>query len=158
MIEIERKFLVHSTEFIQTTNQYYRIEQGYLSKDPERTVRVRIKDDKSFITVKGASSASGMSRYEWEKEIPLEEGKALLQLALPTVIQKTRYEVEYQTFLFEVDVFEGQHHGLILAEVELDDENVELNLPEWIGEEVTGDARYYNASLSSNEDNNPKNA
>lgn len=157
MIEIERKFLVHSTEFIQTTNQYYRIEQGYLSKDPERTVRVRIKDDKSFITVKGASSASGMSRYEWEKEIPLEEGKALLQLALPTVIQKTRYEVEYQTFLFEVDVFEGQHHGLILAEVELDDENVELNLPEWIGEEVTGDARYYNASLSSNEDNDPKN-
>ena len=146
MIEIERKFLVHSTEFVQAASQHYRIEQGYLSKDPARTVRVRIKNDKSFITVKGASSASGMSRYEWEKEIPLEEGKALLQLALPTVIQKTRYEVKHQTFLFEVDVFEGQHQGLILAEVELEDENVELNLPTWIGEEVTGDPRYYNAS------------
>lgn len=152
MIEIERKFLVHSTEFLQAASQYYRIEQGYLTKDPGRTVRVRIKNDKSFITVKGASSASGMSRYEWEKEIPLEEGKALLQLALPTVIQKIRYEVKHQTFLFEVDVFEGQHQGLILAEVELEDENVELNLPEWIGEEVTGDPRYYNASLSSMEE------
>ena len=152
MIEIERKFLVHSTEFIQAASQHYHIEQGYLSKDPARTVRVRIKNDKSFITVKGASSASGMSRYEWEKEIPLEEGKALLQLALPIVIQKTRYEVKHQTFLFEVDVFEGQHQGLILAEVELEDENVELNLPEWIGEEVTGDPRYYNASLSSMEE------
>ena len=152
MIEIERKFLVHSTEFIQAASQHYRIEQGYLSNDPARTVRVRVKDDKSFITVKGASSASGMSRYEWEKEIPLEEGKALLQLALPTVIQKIRYEVKHQTFLFEVDVFEGQHQGLILAEVELEDENVELNLPEWIGEEVTGDPRYYNASLSSMEE------
>lgn len=152
MIEIERKFLVHSTEFIQAASQHYRIEQGYLSKDPARTVRVRIKNDKSFITVKGASSASGMSRYEWEKEIPLEEGKALLQLALPIVIQKTRYEVKHQTFLFEVDVFEGQHQGLILAEVELEGENVELNLPEWIGEEVTGDPRYYNASLSSMEE------
>lgn len=152
MIEIERKFLVHSTEFIQAASQHYRIEQGYLSKDPARTVRVRIKADKSFITVKGASSASGMSRYEWEKEIPLEEGKALLQLALPKVIQKTRYEIKHQTFLFEVDVFEGQHQGLILAEVELEDENVELNLPTWIGEEVTGDARYYNASLSSMEE------
>ena len=88
MIEIERKFLVHSTKFLQAASQHYRIEQGYLSKDPARTVRVRIKDEKSFITVKGASSASGMSRYEWEKEIPLGEGKALLQLALPTVIQK----------------------------------------------------------------------
>ena len=152
MIEIERKFLVHSTEFIQAASQHYRIEQGYLSKDPARTVRVRIKNDKSFITVKGASSASGMSRYEWEKEIPLEEGKALLQLALPTVIQKIRYEVKHQTFLFEVDVFEGHHQGLILAEVELEDENVELNLPTWIGEEVTGDSRYYNASLSSMEE------
>ncbi len=152
MIEIERKFLVHSTEFIQAASQHYRIEQGYLSKDPARTVRVRIKNDKSFITVKGASSASGMSRYEWEKEIPLEEGKALLQLALPTVIQKIRYEIKHQTFLFEVDVFEGQHQGLILAEVELEDENVELNLPEWIGEEVTGDPRFYNVSLSSMEE------
>jgi len=152
MIEIERKFLVLSTEFIQAASQHYRIEQGYLSNDPARTVRVRVKDDKSFITVKGASSASGMSRYEWEKEIPLEEGKALLQLALPTVIQKIRYEVKHQTFLFEVDVFEGQHQGLILAEVELEDENVELNLPEWIGEEVTGDPRFYNVSLSSMEE------
>jgi len=152
MIEIERKFLVHSTEFIQAASQHYCLEQGYLSKDPARPVRVRINDDKSFITVKGASSASGMSRYEWEKEIPLEEGKALLQLALPKVNKKTRYEIKHQTFLFEVDVFEGQHQGLILAEVELEDENVELNLPTWIGEEVTGDARYYNASLSSMEE------
>ena len=149
MIEIERKFLVHSSEFIPIADQHYRIEQGYLSKDPERTVRVRIKNDKSYITVKGGSSASGMSRYEWEKEIPIEEGKALLQLALPTVIEKTRYEIKHESFLFEVDVFEGQHKGLILAEVELNNENVELSLPKWIAEEVTGDARYYNASLSS---------
>lgn len=149
MIEIERKFLVHSTEFIQEAHQHYCIEQGYLCKDPERTVRVRTKNDKSFITVKGVSSASGMSRYEWEKEISLEEGEALLRLALPKVIKKTRYLVKHLTFLFEVDVFEGQHKGLILAEVELENEKVELSLPQWIGEEVTGDPNYYNASLSS---------
>ena len=149
MIEIERKFLVTSLAFIQEAHQHFRIQQGYLSKDPERTVRVRIKDDKSYITIKGASSASGMSRYEWEKEIPLEEGEALLKLALPVVILKTRYLVKHQNFLFEVDVFEGKHQGLILAEVELDDEKTELPLPHWLGKEVTGDPNYYNASLSS---------
>ena len=91
MIEIERKFLVQSNEFIQQATKKSTVVQGYLSKDPNRTVRVRIKDQKSFLTIKGKSNASGMSRYEWEKEIPLSEGKELIKLSLPKVIEKTRY-------------------------------------------------------------------
>lgn len=154
MVEIERKFLVQSTDFIKLAYQYDQIKQGYLSKDPARTVRIRIKNKKSFITIKGASNASGMSRYEWEKELPLQEGIALLKLALPVVIEKTRYLVKHQGFIFEVDVFEGEHQGLIIAEVELEHEHVQIELPPWIGKEVTGDPRYYNASLSSIKEKN----
>jgi len=149
MIEIERKFLVHSMNFIQQASKKAVIRQGYLSKDPERTVRVRIKDQQSFITIKGISSASGMSRFEWEKELSLEEGSQLLKLSLPTIIKKKRYFVPHEHLLFEVDVFEGAHQGLVLAEVELKSETEKINLPTWIGEEVTGDPNYYNAVLAN---------
>ncbi len=151
MIEIERKFLVTSKDFQQLATKKTFIQQGYLTKDPHRTVRVRIKEQHAFLTIKGISSSSGMSRFEWEKEIPLEEGKALMKLALPTVIEKIRHEIPHQAYCFEVDVFEGEHKGLILAEIELPSEKTEITLPNWIGEEVTGDKKYYNSYLSSSE-------
>lgn len=154
MIEIERKFLVSSTEFFALADSKVYIKQGYLSKDPHRTVRVRIKDERAFLTIKGISSESGMSRFEWEKEIALEEGETLMRLCLPTIIEKTRFVVPQGTLTFEVDVFEREHKGLILAEIELPSEKTTINLPPWIGKEVTGDKRYYNSYLSSKESKN----
>lgn len=154
MIEIERKFLVKTNEFKNLAVSSVNIKQAYLSKDPHRTVRIRIKNKQAFLTIKGISSASGMSRFEWEKELTLEEGEMLFQLALPTVIVKTRYIVPQGALSFEVDVFEGDHHGLILAEIELASESTSIVLPPWIGEEVTGDQRYYNSYLSSKESKN----
>lgn len=154
MIEIERKFLVSSTEFFALADSKVYIKQGYLSKDPHRTVRVRIKDERAFLTIKGISSESGMSRFEWEKEIALEEGETLMKLCLPTIIEKTRFIVPQGTLTFEVDVFEREHKGLILAEIELPSEKTTINLPPWIGKEVTGDKRYYNSYLSSKESKN----
>ena len=115
---------------------------------PERTVRIRIKGDKGFLTIKGKSSASGASRLEWEKEISVEEAKLLLPLCEKGVIQKTRYEVVSGNHIIEIDVFEGENAGLILAEIELQDENENFLKPDWLGEEVTQDERYYNAYLS----------
>ncbi len=154
MIEIERKFLVSSTEFFALADSKVYIKQGYLSKDPHRTVRVRIKDERAFLTIKGISSESGMSRFEWEKEIALEEGETLMRLCLPTIIEKIRFIVPQGTLTFEVDVFEREHKGLILAEIELPSEKTTINLPPWIGKEVTGDKRYYNSYLSSKESKN----
>ena len=154
MIEIERKFLVKANDFKNLAVSSATIKQAYLSKDPYRTVRVRIKDKQAFLTIKGISSTSGMSRFEWEKELTLEEGEMLLQLALPTVIVKTRYIVPQGALSFEVDVFEGDHQGLILAEIELASESTSIVLPSWIGKEVTGDQRYYNSYLSSKESKN----
>ena len=154
MIEIERKFLASSTEFFALADSKVYIKQGYLSKDPHRTVRVRIKDERAFLTIKGISSESGMSRFEWEKEIALEEGETLMRLCLPTIIEKTRFIVPQGTLAFEVDVFEREHKGLILAEIELPSEKTTINLPPWIGKEVTGDKRYYNSYLSSKESKN----
>ena len=151
MIEIERKFLVNSNDFKSLANSKVFIQQGYLSKDPHRTVRIRIRDKQAFLTIKGISNASGMSRFEWEKEIPLNEGKALMALCLPTIIEKTRYLVSQGELYFEVDVFEGDHKGLVLAEIELPSETVKINLPPWIGKEVTGQKAYYNSYLSSKE-------
>ncbi|HOI33004.1 MAG TPA: CYTH domain-containing protein, partial [Bacteroidales bacterium] len=127
-----------------------RIVQGYLSSVPERTVRVRIKGEKGFITIKGIGSASGASRYEWEKEIPVAEVKELLQICEPGVIDKTRYLVDAGKHTFEVDEFYGENQGLIVAEVELSAEDESFEKPEWLGEEVTGDARYYNSMLMKN--------
>lgn len=145
--EIERKFLVLSENFKNESEKKTRITQGYLSSVPERTVRVRIKGEKGFITIKGIGSASGASRYEWEKEIPVSEVDELLTISEAGVIDKTRYEVKSGKHTFEVDEFYGDNQGLIVAEVELSDENEVFEKPEWLGAEVTGDAKYYNSML-----------
>lgn len=144
--EIERKFLVNG-DFKPAAEKSQRITQGYLSSNPERTVRVRIKGDKGFITIKGIGGASGASRYEWEKEIPVDEVKELLELCEAGVIDKTRYLVKSGIYLFEVDEFHGDNRGLTVAEIELTSEDEQFDKPEWLDEEVTGDARYYNSML-----------
>lgn len=147
--EIERKYLVLG-EFKSLTSNSYRITQGYLSSVPERTVRVRIKAEKGYITVKGKSNDSGLSRYEWEKEIPINEAQELMKLCESGVIDKTRYEVIFENQKFEVDEFYGENEGLIMAELELDNESIIITKPEWLGTEVTGDLRFYNSNLSLN--------
>lgn len=144
--EIERKFLVKG-DFKKDAVKQTRITQGYLSSVPERTVRVRVKGDKGFITIKGIGSESGASRYEWEKEIPVAEVKELLKICEPGVIDKTRYEVPMGNFVFEVDEFYGENQGLIVAEIELKSESDKFEKPHWLGEEVTGDVKYYNSML-----------
>lgn len=148
-MEIERKFLVKG-DFLQEAYASSEIAQGYLNRDPERTVRVRIRDDKGFITVKGEGSESGMSRFEWEKEIDLEEARGLLSLAEPGAISKTRYLIAAAdgVHTWEVDVFHGANEGLIMAEIELSSEDETFSRPDWLGDEVTGDQRYYNSFLS----------
>ncbi|MEP0212742.1 MAG: CYTH domain-containing protein [Cellulophaga sp.] len=150
MIEIERKFLVKSNDFKKEAASSKRIVQGYLSTNPERSVRVRIKGDAGFITVKGISNASGMSRFEWEKEIPVTEAEQLLNICEEGVISKTRYNVNVGDYIFEVDEFYDANEGLILAEIELKSETDEFEKPDWLGEEVTGDVKYYNSQLSKN--------
>ncbi len=147
--EIEKKFLVNG-DFKSAAFKATRITQGYLSSVPERTVRVRVKGDKGFITIKGIGNASGASRFEWEKEIPVEDVKALLEICEPGVIDKTRYLVKAGEHTFEVDEFYGDNEGLTVAEVELSDENEAFDKPSWLGEEVTGDAKYYNSMLMKN--------
>ncbi len=148
--EIERKFLVTSDAYKQQAKKATRITQGYISSVPERTVRVRIKGDKGFITIKGIGNESGASRFEWEKEIPVEEVKELLKICEPGIIDKTRYIVEVGNHIFEVDEFYGDNEGLVVAEVELKEENEEFEKPEWLGKEVTGDVRYFNSMLMKN--------
>ena len=150
MIEIERKFLTTSDAFKKEAFAQNRITQGYLSSVPERTVRVRIKGDKGFLTIKGASNESGLSRLEWEKEILVEEAQKLMALCEKGVIDKTRFEVKVGQHVFEVDEFYGENEGLILAEIELDSETETFEKPSWLGKEVTGDNRYYNSYLSQN--------
>jgi adenylate cyclase len=149
MIEIERKFLVTSNTFKTDAFSQNKIAQGYLSSVPERTVRVRIKGDKGFITVKGISSDSGMSRFEWEKEIPVDEAENLLKLCEKGIIDKIRFNVKIGNHTFEVDEFHGENEGLIIAEIELNSENEVFERPNWLGEEVTNDKRYYNSYLSN---------
>ncbi|WP_348823926.1 CYTH domain-containing protein [Flavobacterium aestuarii] len=150
MIEIERKFLVVSNRFKAEAFTQNRIKQGYLSSVPERTVRVRIKGNKGFLTIKGISSESGLSRFEWEKEIPADEAENLLLLCETGVIDKTRFEVRSGGHIIEIDEFYGENEGLIMAEVELQSETETFEKPIWLGEEVTNDKRFYNAYLSSN--------
>lgn len=148
--EIERKFLVKG-DFKPLVSKETRITQGYLSSVPERTVRVRLKGEKGFITIKGIGSASGASRYEWEKEIPTNEVNELLELCEPGVIDKTRFIVpEASGLKFEVDEFYGENEGLTVAEIELPSEDHPFEKPDWLGEEVTGDARFYNSMLMKN--------
>jgi adenylate cyclase len=150
MIEIERKFLVKSNDFRTQAFIQNQIAQGYLSSNPERTVRVRIKGNKGFLTIKGIGNASGMSRFEWEKEIPVDEAKQLLNLCESGKIEKTRFDIKVGKYIFEVDEFFGDNEGLIIAEIELSSENEIFEKPDWLGEEVTNDERYYNAYLSRN--------
>jgi adenylate cyclase len=148
--EIERKFLVKG-DFKPLATKEKRITQGYLSSVPERTVRVRIKGDQGFITVKGIGSQSGASRYEWEKEIPVAEVKELLKICEKGIIDKTRFIVpEHSGLFFEVDEFYGENQGLVVAEIELPSEDHPFEKPDWLGKEVTGEAKYYNAMLMKN--------
>lgn len=147
--EIERKFLVKG-EFKKFSNKATRIVQGYLSSVPERTVRVRIKGDKAYLTIKGIGNISGATRYEWEREIPFNEAEELLKICEPGVIDKIRYLVNVGNHTYEVDEFFGENNGLIIAELELSTENESFEKPEWIGDEVTGDTKYYNSMLMKN--------
>ena len=150
MTEIECKFLVTPTDFISESTTQFRIVQGYLNSNPERTVRVRIKGDKGFLTIKGKGNESGLSRFEWEKEISVIEAEALLALCEKGVIDKTRYEVPMGNHTYEVDIFTGENEGLTVAEIELQSENESFKKTNWLGKEVTSDERYYNAYLSNN--------
>lgn len=150
MIEIERKFLVDSDQFKQGATRSYLILQGFLNTHPDRTVRVRVRDDQGWLTVKGRSDRAGISRYEWEKEIPVEEASELLNLCEEGIIQKRRYEVPVGVHFFEVDVFMGDNEGLSVAEIELVAIDESFDRPGWLGKEVTGDLRYYNSQLSQN--------
>lgn len=145
--EIERKFLV-SGEYKSKSFSQSRIIQGYICRSQGRTVRVRIRDEKGYLTIKGESDISGISRYEWEKEIPLSEAKELMKLCERGVIDKTRYLVQSGTHVFEVDEFYGQNQGLVIAEVELESEDEAFIKPDFAGKEVTGDRRYYNSRLT----------
>lgn len=147
-VEIERKFLVKG-EFKSHATESFFIAQGFLNTDPERTVRIRLKGDKGFLTVKGKTNKAGTTRFEWEKEIPFNEAELLLELCGPTVLKKTRYIIPCGANLFfEVDEFYDANKGLVLAEIELPDEDFVFEKPDWLGEEVTGDVRYYNSMLS----------
>ena len=150
MQEIERKFLVHSLDFMTEAIQFEKIAQGYLNSTPERTVRIRIKNQKGFITIKGKGDETGTTRFEWEKEIEFHEAEALLNLCETGVIDKTRYLIPKGKHTFEVDIFEGENKGLIVAEIELSDANETFEKPNWLAKEVTGEEKYYNAYLSKN--------
>ncbi|MFC6861377.1 CYTH domain-containing protein [Zunongwangia atlantica] len=150
MVEIERKFLVKSKFFKEESYQNNRIKQGFLNTNPQRTVRIRIKDETAFLTVKGKNNEAGLSRFEWEKEIDKMEAEALLNLCEPGMIDKTRFLVKSGSHIFEVDEFYGENEGLIVAEVELETEDEVFEKPDWLGQEVTGDPKYYNSQLSKN--------
>lgn len=145
--EIERKFLVSGDGWRALETSSALLRQGYLSSNAKATVRVRSKnDDRAVITLKGA--AQGITRSEFEYDIPIEDAREMLAMAEPHVLEKRRHIVPFGGLTWEIDVFEGRHAGLVLAEVELESEDQVVELPDWIGEEVTHDDRYYNASLS----------
>jgi adenylate cyclase len=145
-VEIERKFLVRDTSWKDNVSRSIVIKQGYLSTDPDRTVRIRIKGDQGVLTVKGRSQ--GVSRAEFEYEIPRDDAEAMLLLCNDVPIEKVRHEILVGGKLWELDVFEGANQGLVLAEIELADENEVFELPSWVEKEVSEDVRYYNSYLS----------
>ena len=147
-LEIERKYLV-DLEKLGTLENGNRIKQGYLSTNKDAVVRVRVKNDKAYLTIKGSNI--GATRLEFEYEIPVDEANEMLdKLCQKPVIDKTRYLIEYENHTFELDIFYGDNDGLVVAEVELLDENETIKLPSWIKEEVTSDERYYNSNLMKN--------
>ena len=168
--EIERKFLVKSDAFIAQATTSYEIMQGYLCKDPEKTIRVRIRDTRAFLTIKSSLLRDGIAKFEWEKEIDLADAKELMKICLPGAISKTRYIIKVKgerskvkgegtkdngqrtkdkgdDLKWEVDVFHGRLEGRVLAEIELSDEDKAFERPDWLGEEVTGQPQYYNANM-----------
>ena len=147
-LEIERKFLVKSGAYKTEATSETRIVQGFLNTDPERTVRVRIKGDKGYLTIKGKGNATGTTRFEWEQEISVTDATKLISLCEPGILEKTRFEVPIGKHVFEVDEFLGENIGLVVAEVELLHEDEHFKKPEWLGEEVTGQTKYYNSQLS----------
>ena len=151
-IETERKFLVRDDRFKASAVRSCRIRQGYIAHDSGNTVRIRIRDNQGILTIKGPSDASGISRQEWEKEIPLQEAEELFLLCRGGVVDKTRYLVPVRASerFFEVDEFHGLNEGLLLAEIELDSPEEPFFRPDWLGEEVTGDRRYYNSWIANN--------
>ena len=149
MQEIERKFLIVG-DFKQEATHAITIKQAYLNSNPNRSVRVRIKGEKAYLTIKGASNKTGISRFEWEKEISIEEANQLFLLCEDGCINKRRYIVPEGKHFFEIDEFYGDNKGLLLAEIELESEEEEFIRPSWLGKEVTGDKRYYNSALMNN--------
>ena len=146
-LEIERKFLVRNNDYKRLATSSSRICQGYICSSRGRTVRVRIRDSRGYLTIKGPSENGGLARYEFEKEITLSEAENLMKLCEPGMIDKTRYLVKSGKHTFEVDEFYGENEGLVMAEVELAYENEPYEKPSFIGKEVTGDRRYYNSQL-----------
>lgn len=148
MIEIERKFLVTSDAFKTEADKKTRIIQGFLNTDKDRTVRIRLKGEQGFITVKGKSTDDGLSRFEWEKEISKDDAESLLKLCEKGAIDKIRYEVNVRNHVFEIDEFFGANEGLVIAEIELNHVSEVFERPNWLGKEVTGNSKYYNSQLS----------
>ena len=148
-MEIERKYLVTSDSYKQMAMARYHICQGYISREKTGTVRIRITDDKAYLTIKGKPVAGHFARYEWEKEIDIQEAKELMHLCQGTIIDKTRWIVpaKEEGLKWEVDEFHGKHAGLTLAEIELTSEEQEVEKPDFVGEDVTSDPRYYNANM-----------
>lgn len=147
-LEIERKFLVTNESYRTMAFRSDKIAQGYLCRQNGNSVRVRIRDGKGILTIKGPSLDGGLSRYEWEKEIPLQEAEALMLLCADALIDKRRYLVKCGNHIYEVDEFYGDNQGLVVAEIELQDENEQFEKPSFLGEEVTGDKKYYNSHLT----------
>ena len=147
-IEIERKFLVKDESYKEMAFKSDRIAQGYICRQGGNSTRVRVRGDKGYLTIKGPSIDGGLSRYEWEKEIPASEAWELMKLCPTPIIDKTRYLVDFEGHTFEVDEFYGDNAGLVVAEVELSTPDEEFKRPVFLGEEVTGDGKYYNSSLS----------
>ncbi len=150
MQEIERKFLVKNLDFKKQAASSNIIRQAFISRNPERTARVRQYGEKAFLTIKGKSSEDGTTRMEWETEISIKEAEQLFSICEAGEISKKRYLVKIEEFTFEVDEFFGENQGLIMAEIELNSANQEFPKPSWLGKEVTGDVRFYNSQLSKN--------
>ena len=149
-VEIERKFLVKNLSFIKESFKCISIRQGFLNSDKNRVVRIRVANDKGYITIKGKSSKNGVTRYEWEKEIDLDEANSLLSLCEVGIIEKKRYLVKFKKWVYEIDVFNADNEGLIVAEIELKSEGESFDEPQWLGKEITGITKYYNSELKKN--------
>ena len=149
-LEIERKFLVLDDSYKNLATSSSHIKQGYIYSGKGKTIRVRIRDERGYLTIKGPSDKAGLCRYEWEKEVDLHDAEELMRLCEPGIIDKTRYIIPSGKHTFEVDEFFGENQGLVMAEVELVSEEEPFEKPPFIGEEVTGDRRYYNSHLREN--------